>query len=64
MAQAWAVVSLEYDGNSIYSYESSAVKDGGLTPAQAHSRVLTKLLKQLKAESELYLKIREALEDV
>lgn len=63
MAQAWAVVSLEYEGNSIYSYESSAVKDGGLTPAQAHSRVLTKLLGLLKAENELYLKIREALED-
>ncbi len=64
MAQAWAVVSLEHKGRSVYSYESEAVKDGGLSPSQAHSRVLTKLLEQLQSEEELFNNIRKALEDI
>ncbi|MDZ7795006.1 MAG: hypothetical protein U5P10_15330 [Spirochaetia bacterium] len=64
MAQAWAVVSLEYNGRSIYSYESDAVKDGGINPAQAHSRVLSKLLKNLESEEVLFSNIKKALEEI
>jgi len=64
MAQAWAVVSLEYNGRSIYSYESDAVKDGGINPAQAHSRVLSKLLKNLQSEEALFSNINKALEEI
>jgi hypothetical protein len=64
MAQAWAVVNLEYNGRSIYSYESAAVKDGGINPAQAHSRVLSKLLKNLQSEEALFSNIKTALEEI
>ncbi len=61
MAKAWAVISLEHEGSSIYSYESEFVKDGGLNPIQAHSRVLSKLLTKLRTEDELYENLRSAL---
>ncbi|MCF7948273.1 MAG: LPP20 family lipoprotein [Spirochaetia bacterium] len=64
MAQAWAVVSLEYKGRSIYSYESAAVKDGGINPTQAHSRVLSKLLKNLKSDEALFSNIKTAQEEI
>lgn len=64
MAQAWAVVSLEYNGGSIYSYESAAVKDGGINPSQAHSRVLSKLLKNLQSEEALFSNIKKALKEI
>ena len=64
MAQAWAVVSLEYKGRSIYSYESAKVKDGGINPTQAHSRVLSKLLKNLQSEETLFSNIKTALEEI
>jgi len=64
MAQAWSVVTLEYKGRTIYSYESAAVKDGGINPAQAHSRVLSKLLKNLQSEKALFSNIRTALEEI
>jgi hypothetical protein len=63
MAKAWAVVSLEREGRSVYSYESDFVKDGGITPAQAHSRVLSKLLKQLRSEAQLFENIKTALKE-
>jgi hypothetical protein len=64
MAQAWAVVNLEYNGRSIYSYESAALKDGGFNPAHAHSRVLSKLLKNLQSEEALFSNIKTALEEI
>ncbi len=64
MAKAWAVVSLEYDGRTVYSYESDFVKDGGITPDQAHSRVLSKLLKQLRSETGLFDNLKTALEEI
>lgn len=64
MAKAWAVVSLEYDGRTIYSYESDFVKDGGITPVQAHSRVLSKLLRQLRTEANLFNNLKTALEEI
>lgn len=64
MAKAWAVVSLERDGRSIYSYESDFVKDGGITTSQAHSRVLSKLLKQLRTDAQLFENLRTALKEI
>ena len=64
MAKAWAVVSLERDGRSVYSYESDFVKDGGITTSQAHSRVLSKLLQQLRTEAQLFENLKTALEEI
>jgi len=48
MAKANAVISLVRDNKTIYSFESKTFKDGGLNPEQAHNRVSSKLIKELK----------------
>lgn len=53
MAQASAIVSVERDGRSLYSYESPPVKDGGIHADQAHERAVKKLLDQLKGQKEM-----------
>jgi len=63
MSKAWAVVSLEKSGKSFYSHESQAVKDGGITLEQAHSRVLNKLLLQMRQDSRMFDKLRSALDE-
>jgi hypothetical protein len=63
MSRAWAVVSLEKDGKSLYSHESQAVKDGGITLEQAHSRVFNKLLLQMRQDNRMFDKLRSALDE-
>jgi len=53
MAQATAVVSVERDGRSLYSYESPAVKDGGITANQAHERSVKKRFDELKKQNQM-----------
>ncbi len=53
MAQALAVVSVERDGRSLYSYESPAVKDGGINANQAHERAVKKLFDELKKQNQM-----------
>lgn len=61
MAQVSAVVSLVKDGNNVYSYQSKPVKDGGLTPGQAHKRAVDKLMKMLGSDDIYVRKILKAL---
>ncbi len=63
MARVWAVVSLEKGGKSFYSHESQAVKDGGITLEQAHSRALNKLLLQMRQDNRMFDKLRSALDE-
>ncbi len=58
MAKAWAVVSILKEGKSLYSYESRSVKDGGIDLDQAHSRVLNKLIGELRADTQLFEKLK------
>ena len=50
MTQASVVISLVKKGKTIYSFESDQFKDGGLTPEQAHQRVIVKLIKGLETK--------------
>lgn len=61
MAQVSAVISLMKKGKSVYSFESTPVKDGGLTPDQAHKRAVDKLMKQLNSNEEFVEGILTAL---
>lgn len=63
MSRAWAVVSLEKGGKSFYSHESQAVKDGGITLEQAHSRALNKLMLQMSQDNRMFDKLRSALDE-
>ncbi|MGC9313804.1 MAG: hypothetical protein ACP5IA_14045, partial [Sediminispirochaetaceae bacterium] len=63
MSRAWAVVSLEKGGKSLYSHESQAVKDGGITLEQAHSRALNKLMLQMRQDDRMFDKLRSALDE-
>jgi len=61
MAQVSAVITLVKKGKSMYSFESSPVKDGGLTPDQAHKRAVDKLMKELSSNNEFVEGILSAL---
>ncbi len=61
MAKVSAVISLIKDGKTVYSFESRSVKDGGLTPDQAHERAVNKLMKILDSEDEYVDGIMTAL---
>ncbi len=61
MAQVSAVISLVKKGKNVYSFESTPVKDGGLTPDQAHKRAVDKLMKQLNGNEEFVEGILTAL---
>ena len=63
MTKSWAVISLEKAGKSLYSYESQSVKDGGITLEQAHSRVLNKLLQEIRKDSHLFINLKSALDE-
>lgn len=63
MSKSWAVVNLRRNGNSLYSVETPAVKDGGITLDQAHSRVLSKLLSELRGNRDLFQNLKSALKD-
>jgi len=64
MSRSWAVVNLEKNGKSIYSYESQSVKDGGINIDQAHSRVLNKLLQEMRKDRELFGKLKTVLDEI
>ncbi len=61
MAQVYAVVSLIKNGKTMYSYESKPVKDGGITPDQAHKRAADKLMKALSRDDTYVQEIMKAL---
>ncbi len=61
MAQVSAVISLIKKGKTVYSYESRPVKDGGLTPAQAHKRAADKLMKVLSNDDVYVQEILKAM---
>jgi len=63
MSRSWAVASLEKNGVSLYSYECQAVKDGGISIEQAHSRVLDKLLGEMQKDTGLFEKLKAALNE-
>ncbi len=61
MTQVYAVVSLVKGGKTMYSFESSPVKDGGITPEQAHKRAADKLIKSLGSDDAYVKGILKAL---
>jgi len=61
MTKVSAVISLVKDGKTVYSFESKPVKDGGLTPDQAHKRAVDKLMKILDGDTEYVDGIMTAL---
>ena len=61
MAQISAVISLIKKGKNVYSYASKPVKDGGITPDQAHKRAADKLMKVLSNDDTYVQEILKAL---
>jgi hypothetical protein len=61
MARARAVVSFQRASNTLYSYESHWLKDGGLDPRQAHRRVTDKLFGELAQNEEMFSQLKNAV---
>ncbi len=61
ISQARVTLQLEKNGEVIYSWESSAMKDGGLTLAQSHERTIKKLFEKIKNEKKYLAGLIEAL---
>ena len=50
ISQARLIIQVEREGDVLYTYESGAMKDGGLTLAQAHERTIKKLFAKMSSE--------------
>ncbi len=61
ISQARIVIQLEKAGEVIYSWESSAMKDGGLTLTQSHERTIKKLFEKIRSEKKYLNGLIEAL---
>jgi predicted small secreted protein len=61
MASALMRFTLIRDGQRLFSYESSASKEGGLTVRQAHERAAAALLRELRSDEKLFTGLEKAL---
>jgi DNA-binding transcriptional ArsR family regulator len=61
ISQARLIIQVEFQGRILYSYQSPAMKDGGLTISQAHERTIKKLFRKLEDEQEYLPGLIEAL---
>ena len=52
ISQARLIIKLNRDGNTVYTYETKAQKDGGITMAQSYERTVKKLIKSVSSDSE------------
>jgi LPP20 lipoprotein len=61
ISQARLIIQIEREGDVLYTYESGAMKDGGLTLAQAHERTIKKLFAKIGSEQPYLENIVEVL---